>query len=236
LYALSQEVPDVFQSIVTSQREMYNSLVDRRAKQFAELEMLRADRYLRYAVIDFNRGDYSDSYTNLHKSGRLLASVEQIYEEQRYAQQVRDILDEYDENLEHVRKLINTSPGGFQWIYNLRTSNHLNAAILRGSEPQAFLEAMYLTYNKMRVLPHPASMNKLHKQAVQCLEKGYESARLFDKFKILNHYDAETARSIVREAYTKLRESRDEREDLMEAFEIKGLQFPMLTEQQLIAR
>ncbi len=233
LFELSKKTPQIFQQMVEDQRELYELLVERRARQFAGTTMTRADRQLRYAVIDFNKGEYAMAYSNLKLATEGLASVYQVFEEQIFAQKVRDIFNEFDRNMDHVRILVRTAPGGFKWIYGKRESERYNAAVLRGTDPAAFRAAMSNTLKKARAIKYPESMERTYKDMVECVSLGHDSSVAFEKFIILNHYDPETAREIINTAYTTLRKSRDMREDIMERFEIKGLQVPVLTDQQL---
>ncbi len=234
LFELGKKTPQVFQQMVEDQRDLYDMLIERRARQFASTDMRRADKHLRFAVIDFNKSEYAMAYSNLKRATEQLASVYLVYQEQIFAQKVRNIFTEFDNNMTHIRLLVRSAPGGFKWIYGKHESERYNAAVLRGSDPIAFRSAMSNTLQKAKSIKYPASMERTYKAMVDSVNLGHDSSIAFEKFLILNHYDPDTAREIINTAYTALKKSRDMREDIMERFETKGLQFPLLTKQQLI--
>lgn len=223
LYKVTQNTPEIFKCMVDAERALYEDLVKRGARDFADKELTEGDQLLRFATLDFNAGKFRSSYDNLRKGVEVLNAIDLKYKEQIFVKDVRSLFAELAENEKKIDPLLKIPVTMMHLVlWQPQYKNAANATFM-GASPVQFREKMDELYSKSLITPFPVSLTDQHEQLIRVFDLARKASFSFEKFIILDQYDRETADSIVNQAYDLIKQSKQQQADLSSQFEAKGL-------------
>jgi len=236
LYNMVQSTPKVFNEMLSSQRGLYDDLVRRDAKTFAEEGLRQADQHLRFASIDFGKGSFRSAYRNLRQGAEALGKVDLNLQECAFVDETRGLFSELEEEKKQIQAILDIPPAMLRLLLTQSNAGKMTNAVIAGAEPVRFREAMDRLCEKSRMTPYPITMVRERDQLVKVFDLSRQSSCVFEKFLILEHYDTETAMELRDQGHALMAEAMAARMDLSKRFETKGLQGKIATLQQVIGK
>ncbi|HUT26168.1 MAG TPA: hypothetical protein VM492_17685, partial [Sumerlaeia bacterium] len=236
LYNMVQSTPKIFNEVLSAQRGLYDNLVERDAKAFAEEELRQADQHLRFASIDFGKGSFRSAYRNLRQGAQTLGKVDLNLQERAFVDETRSLFSELEEEKRKIQAVLDIPPAMLRLLLTQSSAAKMTNAVIAGAKPVRFREAMERLYKKSRMTPYPITMVRERDQLVKVFDLSRQSSFVFEKFLILEHYDTETAMELRDRGHTLMAEAMATKTDLSKRFETKGLQGKIATLQYVIGK
>ena len=201
LYKASQTTPEIFKQVVDTERALYEDLIKRGARDFADAELTQGDQYLRFALIDFNNGSFQRAYENLRKGVKVINSVDLQYKERDFVKSIRTLFAELGENEKMLDQLLKVPPIMMHHLLDQPQYQDGANAVFVGANPVEFRQKMDELYSKSLITPYPLSLTSQREQFIRVFDLARKASFSFEKFIILDQYDKTTAKSIVDKAY-----------------------------------
>lgn len=223
LLAVASKTPEAFEAMVQGERDRIEKDTKRGARDFALDKMAKVEQYLRFAEIDFKKNDPSSAYHNIMNASTVLTAIETRLAEIQFANDVTTLLSQIDDELKWIRTFRSFSKVEFQRVFAIARPMQTGNAIIEGSDPAKFREAMDALVLKSEAVKYPPTLKRQYTSQVRVFALARKSAVAFEKFSVLGLYDEKGIGNIVSQAYDNLDAAMKERASLMNDLEEKQL-------------
>jgi hypothetical protein len=223
LLAVASKTPEAFDNMVKGERDRIEKYAKRGARDFALTKMTKAEQFLHFAEIDFKKNDPSTAYHDIMNASGILTSIETRLAEIQFANDVTTLLSQIDDELKWIRGFRSLSKVEFQRVFAVTRPTQTGNAVIEGSDPAKFREAMDALVLKSEAVKYPPTLLRQYTAQVHVFALARQSAEAFEKFTVLGLYDEKGIGKIVSQAYDNLEQALKERAALMQDLEEKQL-------------
>ncbi len=191
-----------------------NALVEAGAENYMAQEVDDVKTLMNRAVVDFRKGDYQASYTNMKNAIALTDRIENRLQEQVYFDAVTELLAQLDSCFKQFHGVISSDPAFLKTL--VEQPNGMAAAVRLSSRinPNEFKDAVRDVYLRALHLKPPKSQEALHERVILAIKYAYVAAENFQKLIILDQVSLQDAYDIIDTAYNQIREAKKLRSEV----------------------
>ncbi len=190
---------------------------------FAGQQMEDSEKLLRYARLDFEKGKYHTSYTNLRKAMKILQEVGQILASSKYNETISGLFDDFIAAQEDFRDVLTLNKTMMIQLSINTADGNPQAVILTGEQaPLKFRETIENLYRQALAIEPPKLKKNTHQSVVDLFTMARLSSMNFEKLLILDQYDRKTARDIISTAYDQIAAARQQQQLIEKTFREPG--------------
>ncbi|MCX7013551.1 MAG: hypothetical protein NTW86_13515 [Candidatus Sumerlaeota bacterium] len=207
----------------TARRQAYlDGPIDLRI--YAGQQLDESEKELSYAKMDFGKGQYRQSYTNLRQAMRLLDEVQGILETSQYNAQVAQMFDDFTQAQDNFRSILSISETALvDLAVNNPDGKAMALAVSGDTGPGLFRDAVEKIYTQAKALKPPPSKATTHDQVLQLFLMARRAAMNFEKLTILDQFDKKTAREIIEQGFDQLKAARRQQQEIEKTFREPGV-------------
>ncbi len=217
LHRLVTSTPDALKEILSEQRKRLAHQRQTDAVDFAPDLMESAERYLRYAKIDFDKKRFSQSYRNLRSAVNDLNEIDRRLALQAYSQDATRILEDLSDAMDKFRPVLDLGPQVLERFSQGPNGKGQFISIACKMKPGKFRNIVSELYQKARLIKAPESVQATHKDLIDMLNDAQMSAIYFERLIILDEYKPQARREIIKKAYAFIQKVKERRSDIQKA-------------------
>lgn len=193
--------PEVLEMIIAEQRDRLAKQKETEAQDFAPDLMEEAERYLRYAKIDFDNKKYTQSYRDIRQALNNLDEVDRRININSYAEKARGILDELNSTLIEFDDVLSMGPDALMYFTQDLSGKGQYISLSGRMQPDEFRTIVTRLYHKAKQMDVPQDTRNLHKDFIDMLNDVRLASLYFEKLIILDEYKPEIRREIIEKAF-----------------------------------
>ncbi|MDK2973134.1 MAG: hypothetical protein PWP23_2889 [Candidatus Sumerlaeota bacterium] len=199
---------DVVQTVARQQTQRLDSYVEAGAVDFAADLVQRSRDNLKFAVLDYRKGQYKSAHSALERAISDINEIESRLNQEAYFAQVRDIFVEFSDAQHQFRNVLALDPAELKALaFGSSATRSAMVAISGESTPADFREDVERLYSRGLLITPPPGLQKVHESVIMALNEGRLAAFHFEKLIILNEMTPTEAERLIDAAYTKINTS-----------------------------
>ena len=218
LEKLLDTTPEVLNKIAQEQKKKVEDLRETQAALFALESLDKAEDHLKYAQIDFDEGEYSQSFRELKKSIKLINEVESQLAFQKYIDEAGKIMDRLSATLDDFSPVLDLSPKMLKYFTKGPDGGDQYVSISGGLPPHEFREIATEMYHHAGYLEVPEKAKVIHNDFTDMLNDVRLAGVYFEKLIVLNEFETESREKIINRAYDYIERAQKKRSDLHKFF------------------
>lgn len=195
---------DLVTTVADQLDERLTMLAELGAVNYAAVEIAQARDNLRYARLDYRRGDYKAAHSYLTKAIGLTREVESRVEFVRYSGEIQTLFDEYEDAQARFANVLTLAPAELKELAVMPNGSAQSIAVSGRMTPRQFRDSVDELYSRALVVNVPPGLEKLHEIVINAFEEGRAGAQNFEKLVILNRVPRSEAFSLIDSAYHRM--------------------------------
>jgi hypothetical protein len=218
LERLIATTPEVLEKIIADQQDRLVRQKETEAIDFAPDLIEEAERYLRYAKIDFDNQKFTQSYRDIRQALNNLNEVDRRININSYAERAGEILKELNQAMIEFDDVLSLGPDALKYFTQDITGKGQYVSISGRMQPDEFRNLVTKLYHKAKQMEVPQSTSNLHKDFVDMLNDVRMASLYFEKLIILDEYKPESRQEIIEKAFALIEKAKEKRSILHETF------------------
>lgn len=202
-----QSTGEVVTVVAEQQEERLNGLVGEGAADYAADLIQRAQDNLKYALIDYRKGQYKSAHSALDQAITDINEIQRRHDQEAYVDEVQDVLQGYSEAQHQFRNVLSLDPAELKALASGRNMRGNTVAIAGQATPGDFREDVERLYSTVLRITPPEGLEKIHESLIQAFNEGRIAAIHFERLIILNEASSEEVDRLINTAYSKINSS-----------------------------
>ncbi|KPK71720.1 MAG: hypothetical protein AMJ84_05755 [Acidithiobacillales bacterium SM23_46] len=214
LQGMVETMPNVVAQWIGHQRERLTAIEQSDIPPTFEPQISEAKKFLRFAEMDFKRGKYRRSYTNLIAARRVVDEMASNQAEVEYHRSVREILEDLNQAMTDFDHFLSLEPKMLWGMTKGAWGERQFIAIAGRASPAEFRERIDSIMVKLQAAQAPVSMEMVHREMTEMLRVARFAAINYERLLVLSEFDEKTRREIIQKAYDSIQDVRNRRAEL----------------------
>jgi len=210
--------PEVLDKLLAIQRKRLARQKETMAVDFAPDLLESAERHIRYAGIDYDKGHFSQSYRDLKIVIKNLDEVDNRLEMESYASKVDLILRDLSDLMNQFDPVLRLNPDTlYSFTKGPQGEGHY-ISIASKIKPDEFRKEVTDLYHRGKLLESPKNAHAVHQLFMDMLNDIRLASIYFDKLIILDEYEPTSRREIIEKAYGYIDRAKGKRSEIQKTF------------------
>lgn len=214
LQGLIDNMPNLVGQWLANQRERLDTIAGGDLPPTHEPRISEAKRFLRYAEMDFKRGKYRSSYSNLLRGRRLIDELAGDQAEIAYRRQVRVVLNDLAAALADFDHVLSLTPKTLHGMTRAAWGDKQFIAIAGRSGPEDFRQKIDTMLVTLQAIEAPARMQHYHQNMMEMMSEARMAAIHYERLSVLSEFDPPQQREIIQKAHDLIEKVRNRRAEL----------------------
>jgi len=214
LQKLVEAMPDVVAEWIRRQNERLLAVEKAEIPPTLAPRISDARKFLNYAMLDFKKAKYRNSYLNMLTAWRIVDELETDRAEAEYGRPVREVLDELKQAMTEFDHYLSLNPKTLIGLTKGGGADRQFVAIAGRAKPADFRQRIDSLLVKLQAIKAPPAMAKFHQEMTEMLNSARLAAMNYEKLSVLGEFDEPTRREIIQKAYDLIQSVRTRRAEL----------------------
>ncbi len=199
-----EKTPEVVEEAADGLEGRLDKLVEDGSESFAASEIKDARDSVRFARLDYRRGNYRGAHANLTKAARLTKLTEFRRDHTAYSAEVEKLFAEYKALQLQFANVLTLDPKELKELAVGTNGAAQSASISSQINPNHFREKLDELYSRAQLLKAPVGMDRVHEIVVASFAEGRLAATYFERLSILNRMAVDDAHGTIDQAYYRI--------------------------------
>lgn len=209
-----ETTPLVLEQNLQENTARLNALIEAGAEDYMAQEVDDVKTLMNRAAVDFRKGNYQSSYTNIQQAIALTNRIENRLQEQVYFDAVNELFAQLDACFKKFDLVLSKDPSFLKHLVEQPNGMAGAVRLSGGLTPNEFKDAVKDIYLRGLHLKPPQSQEATHEQVVLALKYAYVAAENFQKLLILDQVSLKDAYDIIDTAFQQIGEAKKLRADV----------------------
>lgn len=196
-----QSTDDIVQLVADQQGSRLDRLVEGGARVYSAPLVDRARENLKYALMDYNRGQYKSAHSALERAIADINEIQRRFDLDHYAGIIEQIFAEYSQAQYKFKNVLTLDPSELKALAFTSATRGAMVALSGQSNPNDFRADVERLYSQLLYLEPPTGMERAHASALEAINLGRIAALKFEKLVVLNEFSDRDARAIIDSGY-----------------------------------